>query len=647
LKEVPVFESAGLVVRVPDWWHAKRPPRPEVSVTIGGRRPSAIGLDALLDFSVELTLDGERLTEHEWAEIAQSSAGLAQIRGRWVEVDREKLEQALAHFKEAQRAARKGLAFHEAMRLLAGAGIGEPAAAPGEAPPRPEWSAVHAGDWLRKVLEDLRNPDGLAAARIGAELRAELRPYQEIGVRWLFSLATLALGGCLADDMGLGKTVQVIALLLLRKKNGAEGRTLLVVPASLIANWVSELGRFAPSLRVVVAHPSELASDPGAAPAFDGTDVVVTSYGCAGRYAFLGQEKWGAVVLDEAQAIKNPAAKQTRAVKALDARWRLALTGTPIENRLADLWSLFDFLCPGLLGSAKEFSTFVKRLERGERPDYGPLRSLLRPYILRRLKTDKSVISDLPDKTELVAYCPLTETQAALYERAVQELARELRSAEGIKRRGIVLATLLKLKQICNHPSHWLGDGEWAEAASGKFARLRELTEPIAARQEKVLVFTQFKEATAPLAALLAHVFGRAGAVLHGQTAVSRRAEIVKAFQADDGPPFFVLSLKAGGSGLNLTAASHVVHFDRWWNPAVESQATDRAFRIGQRKNVLVHKFVCKGTVEERIDRLIESKRELAAEILKGGAEAAITELSTDEILRMVALDVRGATQES
>jgi non-specific serine/threonine protein kinase len=324
----------------------------------------------------------------------------------------------------------------------------------------------------------------------------------------------------------------------------------------------------------------------------------------------------------------------------------LALTGTPVENRLGDLWSIFDFANPGLLGSAKEFTSFAKRLGERSHGSYGPLRELVRPYILRRLKTDKKVIADLPDKTEIKAFCSLSRKQAALYEQAVKELAKQIADTSGIQRRGLVLAFLMRFKQICNHPSHWLADGGWSEADSGKWARLREIAEVVAAKQEKMLVFTQFREITGPLAAFLGEVFGGSGLVLHGETAVKERQELVRRFQEDEAERFFVLSLKAGGSGLNLTAAAHVVHFDRWWNPAVENQATDRAFRIGQTKNVLVHKFVCRGTVEEKIDLLMESKRQLVTDLLEGGADLLLTEMKDDELLRLVALDIHKALQE-
>ncbi len=650
LTDVPQLEAAGIVIRAPGAWRTGKPLRPQVKATVGGKAPSLLGKDALLDFSMELTLDGERLTAAEIKKLLAGVDGLQFLRGHWVEIDRNKLSRMLDRFQAIeQSAADGGLSFAEAMRLVAGAAVTDEAAAD------PDWSRVVAGPWLADTLKGLRGPEGLAQVEPGAELKGTLRPYQQAGVRWLYLLYRLGLGACLADDMGLGKTIQVLSLLLVLKRDVHDGprTSLLVAPASLLANWASEIERFAPSLKALIAHPSAMpAAELRALDSAELADVdlVITSYSTLLRAPWMETFAWRLAVLDEAQAIKNPGAKQTRVTKKLNARSRIALTGTPVENRLSDLWSIFDFTHPGLLGSGKTFTTFTKRLTTTEH--YRPLRELVRPYILRRLKTDKSVIADLPDKTELKAYCHLSPAQAALYQRAVKDLAAQLeeQNAEknegGINRKGVVLKFLMRFKQICNHPSQWLGDAAWAEADSGKFARLREITEVIAAKQEKVLVFTQFREATAPIAAFLGGVFGREGLVLHGGTPVAKRRELVRRFQEDDLVPFFVLSLKAGGAGLNLTAASHVVHFDRWWNPAVENQATDRAFRIGQKKNVLVHKFVCQGTVEDKIDQLIESKQQLVQDVLEGGAELLLTEMSDKQLLDLVALDIHTARVE-
>ena len=648
LGDTAELERAGVVVRMPANWRTGRPPRPQVTATIGTKEPPGLDTDALLDFRMELTLDGEKLTQAEVKEMLAASNGLALLRGKWVEVDSDRLERMMDRFKDAERLASKdGLSFAKAMRMLAGANVGTDGVA-NEADPT--WSKVVAGPWLAETIKGLRSPDELAKLNPGRELHGTLRHYQDVGVRWMHLLTTLGLGACLADDMGLGKSIQVLSLLLvLRRAQGDSRRpSILVAPASLLANWAAEIERFAPSLRAVIAHSSAMASDElkSANPTrLADLDLVITSYGSLLRIPWLATTKWHLAVLDEAQAIRNPGAKQTRAAKKLVARTRIALTGTPIENRLGDLWSIFDFINPGLLGSAKEFTDYTKRLSDKPNP-YGPLRDLVRPYILRRLKTDRSVITDLPDKTEVKAFCQLSRKQAALYQEGVQALKEQLDSAEGMKRRGLVLAFLMRFKQICNHPSQWLGDGGWAEDDSGKWARLRELGEVIAAKQEKALVFTQFREVTAPLASFLGSVFGRPGLVLHGETEVKKRKDLVKRFQEDESVPFFVLSLKAGGSGLNLTSASHVIHFDRWWNPAVENQATDRAFRIGQTKNVLVHKFICRGTVEEKIDALIESKKQLANDLLQGGTELNLTELKDDELLQLVALDLNAAMKE-
>ncbi len=650
LRDVPQLESAGVVVRMPAGWRANRPPRPQVTAKVGSNKPMGLGKDALLDFRMEITLDGETMTAREIEELLAKSDGLALVRGRWVEVDRERLGRMIEHFHQVERTAEEnGLSFSEAMRMLAGADVG---ASERDGAADQEWAQVVAGPWLAETLKGLRSPEGLARIHPGAALRGELRPYQEVGVRWLYLLSKLGLGACLADDMGLGKTIQVLALLVSLKgqTDGKHQPSLLVSPASLLANWKSELERFAPGLKAIIAHPSAMPAAQLKAltsESLQAPDLVITSYGSLLRLPWLTDTSWQLVVLDEAQAIKNPEARQTRAAKSLKARSRFALTGTPIENRLGDLWSIFDFINPGLLGSAKQFTTFTKRLADRPHNPYGPLRELVRPYILRRLKTDKTVIADLPDKTEVKAFCQLSRKQAALYQQSVEELAKLLEKAEGIQRKGLVLSFLMRLKQICNHPSQWLGDGAWSEDESGKWARLREIAEVIAAKQEKALIFTQFREITDPLAAFLGSVWGRPGLVLHGETAVKKRQDLVRRFQEEESIGFFVLSLKAGGSGLNLTAASHVVHFDRWWNPAVENQATDRAFRIGQRKNVLVHKFVCKGTIEEKIDAMIEGKQQLSRELLEGNADLLLTELQDEELLKLVALDLNSALKEA
>ena len=646
LCEIALYEQAGLVVRMPDWWSARNRPRPRVSVSVGSKAPSALGMEALLDFDVGLTLDGKKLTKREIEEILASSHGLVLIKGKWVEVDRDKLSQVLDQWRDVQKQAQAGgVSFGEAMRMLSGARLDDDDEGMEDA--RPEWSEVIAGKWLSSRLDALSSPELRADVESDAGLDAELRPYQKHGVQWLQTLRGLELGGCLADDMGLGKTIQVLGVLNMSRREKDKGTDLLVVPASLVDNWRLEIERFAPQLKTLIAHPSRIPSaelKKLSKKRVAAHDAVITTYGTAMRTGWMKEYPWRHVILDEAQAIKNPGAKQTKAVKAMPAKWRLALTGTPVENRLGDLWSIFDFLNPGLLGSAKAFTGLCRSMAKSQQ-GYAPLRRLVQPYILRRLKTDKNVIADLPDKTEVTAHCLLSKRQAALYQQSVDEMKKTIEQLDGIERRGVVLAFLMRFKQICNHPSQWLGDGAYEPEDSGKLSRLRELCESIVARQDKVLVFTQFREMTEPLAGYLAGVFGRSGLVLHGGTPVKKRQGLVKSFQEDDRVPFMVLSLKAGGTGLNLTAASHVIHFDRWWNPAVENQATDRAFRIGQKNNVLVHKFVCRGTVEERIDELIASKQKLAGEVLSQGAESSLTEMSNEELISMVSLDLSSAVE--
>jgi len=617
LKDVPELEASGLTVRLPNWW--KKRVRPAVSVTIGEKRKSTFGADAVLDFNVGVALGEEQLSPDEVEELLAGGDGLVLFKGQWIEVDSEKLQEAIKHWKKLRRQAHNGeVSFIEGMRMLAGAS--PDLKHEEQADQETQWVHVTAGDSMREILAGLREPDRLDA--------------------------------CLADDMGLGKTIQTLALLLCCKNiesKQANKPSLLVIPASLLGNWRSEAQRFTPSLKLTFLHPAEtdrdridrIAECPEEMLAE--TDLAVTTYSMLTRQAWLRNVSWRLVILDEAQAIKNPSTRQTKAAKKLSAQARIALTGTPVENRVGDLWSLFDFLNPGLLGSATVFKTFIKTLQAREHDQFAPLRRLAGPYILRRMKTDRNIVADLPEKTEVSCYCRLSKSQIILYENTVQALKTTLRTADGMARRGAVLQSLMRLKQICNHPSQLNGDGRYAPVDSGKFIRVREICEEIASRQDKTLIFTQFREITEPLADYLAVVFGRAGLILHGGTQVRRRKKLIEQFQSDDGPPFFVLSLKAGGTGLNLTAASHIIHFDRWWNPAVENQATDRAFRIGQKRNVLVHKFVTTGTVEERIDALISEKQKMADGILASNSEEKLTELPDDEILRLVRLDVTRA----
>ena len=675
LSDVPVMEQAGLVVRVPNWWRARSSSRAEVRIKLGDDEPSGMGTDSLLDFSVELALGGESLTEAEQQQLLAADEGLMLLRGKWIEVDRQKLTEALAHWQQLEQQQADGIGFLQGMRMLAGATLADD-----EEEVSGAWTEVVAGDWLKETLATLRNPTDGIGVQPGKGLNANLRPYQIDGVRWLWFMTQLKLGACLADDMGLGKTIQVIDLLLqlkqgesLSKKNKKKSKStsgrqsamrpnLLIVPASLIGNWKQETTRFAPQLTMFVAHRSE--SDArtleqvanNTAQTLKGVDVVLTSYGLARKAQWIADVDWNLVILDEAQAIKNSNSAQTRAIKKIRAGCRIALTGTPVENQLGDLWSLLDFCCPGLLGNTRQFKTFLNRFKASSGGDasaaYAALRRLVQPYILRRMKTDPRIAPDLPAKTEMRVDCGLSRRQAAIYKQAVTELKTQLeqneQSAEKnkrIQRQGIVLSTMMRLKQICNHPSQVLMEDQFTEKDSGKFQQLVRICEPIRQRQEKALVFTQFQSMCEPLANFLATVFGNTGLVLHGKTPVKRRKTLVKQFQEDESIPFFVISLKAGGTGLNLTAASHVIHFDRWWNPAVENQATDRAFRIGQKRNVLVHKFVCSGTLEERIDAMLRSKQEMTDQILGQKQEGArlLTELSDEELLDFVTLDVRSS----
>lgn len=634
LREIPVYEEAGILCRIPNWWKSKSDSI-KITVSIGNKAPSHLNFDALVDFNVELSLGGEPVTVEELKKLVSEAEGLAFIKGKWIEVNREKLKETLQAYEQARRLmAHNDISIIEAMRFQLNARkfLKVP-------PEKCELEVTH-GEWLNSVIARLTRPDIIEPVSSGDDFRACLRTYQKRGLNWLHYMKTLGLGACLADDMGLGKTVQIIALLNYIRSRKKE-KTLLVVPASLIGNWVNELDKFAPSLRYYVMHPAENKNFRPEDRSFIEThEVFITTYAMLVKIEWLKEFTWDTLILDEAQAIKNPGAKQTRAVKQIKASFKVAMTGTPIENRLADLWSLFDFLNRGLLGSAKEFTDFTRQLKENH-DGYAKLKRVVSPFILRRLKTDKTVIADLPEKIEMKTYSTLTKKQVALYNSLVNELKRRLESAEnGIERKGLILSSLMKFKQICNHPDQYLGQNYFAEDESGKFARMREICETIYEKRERVLVFTQFKEITEPLKIFLESVFQRKGLVLHGETAVAKRRAIVEKFQGQEYIPFMVLSIKAGGVGLNLTAANHIIHFDRWWNPAVENQATDRAFRIGQKKNVIVHKFITKGTIEEKIDLIIEEKIKLSKEIIPDIQESWITEMDNRQLMDLFRLSI-------
>ncbi|WP_264843620.1 SNF2-related protein [Caldinitratiruptor microaerophilus] len=588
-----------------------------------------LGLSDLLDVDWEIVLGDQPLSREELHRLARLKVPLVRMRGQWVEVNPERLADALRRLERQGRT----LTVGDALRLAAGAGE----AAPG-LPVVGVDAEGAAADLLRRLsgdgtLEELPTPAGL---------RGQLRPYQVRGFSWLAFLRERGIGACLADDMGLGKTVQVIALWLHERAAGlAAGPTLLVCPTSVVGNWQRELARFAPSLRVLVHHGADRLRGEDFRAEAEAHDVVITTYALAQRDAAdLAAMTWNGIVLDEAQNIKNPATRQSQSLRALRAGYRIALTGTPVENRLGDLWSIMEFLNPGYLGSAQAFHRqFAVPIERYRDAEAAArLQRLVRPFILRRVKTDPAIIQDLPEKQELPVYVNLTPEQATLYAAVAEEMLERIAAADGIERRGLVLSALTKLKQVCNHPAHLLGDGSALPGRSGKLDRLAEMLEEVLEEGDAALVFTQFTEMGTLLQRFLRETFGQEVLFLHGGVPRAARSRMVERFQAADGPQIMVLSLKAGGVGLNLTRASHVFHFDRWWNPAVENQATDRAYRIGQHRRVMVHKLISAGTVEEKIDALIASKRELAERVV-GTGEAWLTELSDDELRGLLSLD--------
>lgn len=623
LRQTEAVEAAGILCRIPNWWK-RYASTIAMSVKMGDDRPSMLGFDTLISMKPSLTVDGIPLTQKDIEDLLNQTEGLAMLKGRWVEVDHARLRKLLEEMDEHAGE----ISLMDALRIQMGTKKQEADVGP----------LVTNGKWLSELLGNLRQPQHIRKLKTPSTLHAELRPYQKNGYVWLNYMDKLGFGACLADDMGLGKTVQVLAYLERMRKTRKNARVLLVVPASLLNNWQKEWEKFAPAMSCMVLHgqPAGILSEMAEkGEAF----LNITTYGMVPRIKALKNMNWDCIILDEAQAIKNPGTAQTRNIKKLKGRMRIAMTGTPIENELTNLWSLFDFLNKGLLGSSTEFRQFCKRLKT-QPEQYARLKAMVSPFMLRRLKTDKKIISDLPDKLETIDYTDMTKKQIVLYRKVVADMEYRIRESDGMERRGLVLATITKLKQICNHPDQYLGQDRYAAEESGKFAMLREICETIYEKRERVIVFTQYREITDYLAGFLKEIFHAGGYVLHGGTSVSARGKIVEAFQGEQYVPFIVLSVKAGGTGLNLTKANHVIHFDRWWNPAVENQATDRAFRIGQTKNVMVHKLVSRGTIEEKIDTMIESKKELADKVIGTGGEKWITELGNDELMTLFRLDL-------
>lgn len=638
LENLPEVEAAGIEPRMVNLWKSL-PPRAELQVQLeqsGDSRPNrapSLQINSLLRFFPRIVLGNDALTDEELEELLRSEDGLVRFRGEWVRVDAEKLRHLLESWRQAARMSAAGIPLLAGLRWLLGK---HPQRLPNLPPPEDSVAAV-PGKGLEEALQRLSRPS--TPPQISPQLDKILRPYQKEGVRFLCGTTEKGFGACLADDMGLGKTLQVIAWLTHLHHTGELNHTaaLVVAPASLLTNWQEEISRFAPHLNCKLLHPDTLSTAETEtlrrAPAKllqDGTHVALTTYGMATRMAeLLAPTPLPALVLDEAQAIKNAGSQRTRAIMQLQAERRIAITGTPVENNLSELRSLFEFLIPGLLGGESEFNAFIRQCGT----DYAPLRKLIRPFTLRRRKTDPDLLPDLPPKTEQAAWCNLTPEQTRLYAAEVDHLRAVMAEPDPQTRLTLVLPVLGRLKQICNHPAQYRGESYYDPMQSGKMQRLAHLARSIAAAGEACLVFTQYRTIIPALQDMLSSIFEHPGLVLHGGTPLKERQDCVNAFNTPGGPPFMILSLKAAGTGLTLTRARHVIHFDRWWNPAVENQASDRAHRIGQQQNVLIHPLICRGTIEENIHHMLTRKRELADSLLGSGLENLLDELKLEDLL--------------
>ncbi|MGM3306030.1 DEAD/DEAH box helicase [Anabaena sp. WFMT] len=603
------------------------------------QKQGRLGLQSLLNFQWQLAIGGQTISKAEFDKLVALKSPLVEINGEWVELRPQDIKTAQTFF--ASRKDQMALSLEDALRISNG---------DTQVIEKLPVVSFEASGALHELIGALTNNQAIEPLPTPANFRGQLRPYQERGAAWLAFLERWGLGACLADDMGLGKTVQFIAFLLhLKEEEALENPTLLVCPTSVLGNWEKEVNKFAPTLKVLQYHGDKRPKGKVFTEITKKHDLVITSYALIQRDIKQFQSvSWQIIVLDEAQNVKNSDSKQSQAVRQLETTFRVALTGTPVENRLQELWSILDFLNPGYLGNKQFFQRrFAMPIEKyGDTSSLMQLRSLVQPFILRRLKTDKDIIQDLPEKQEMTVFCGLSTEQAQLYQKLVDESLVEIESAEGVQRRGMILALLVKLKQICNHPSQYLKLATLAEHHSVKLQRLEEMLEEVLAEGNRALIFTQFAEWGKLLKPYLEKQLGREIFFLYGSTSKKQREEMIDRFQHDpQSPPIMILSLKAGGVGLNLTRANHVFHFDRWWNPAVENQATDRVFRIGQTRNVQVHKFVCTGTLEEKINDMIESKKQLAEQVVSAGEEW-LTEMDTDQLRNLLLLDRNAVIDE-
>ena len=646
LEAMPLLEAAGIETRMVNLWK-NRPPRVELEVQLdtaeggaGGGKADAspsVNINSLLYFYPRVVLGDYQLTDEELQQLlAMDDDGLVRFRGEWIRLDAEKLQKLMDSWRQAARMAAGGIPLLVGLRYL----LGKRHDAMPDLPPEEDGMRLALSARLALALSNLQF--GQESPDLSPALQKTLRHYQHEGVRFLLNVTEAGFGACLADDMGLGKTLQVISWLVHLSRRGilgeGKGCALIIAPASLLSNWQEELRRFAPELQVTMLHPYALGREgenylrTNPAWLMRRSHVALTTYGIATRNELLAAVEYPALVLDEAQAIKNADSQRARAVSRLRSARRVAITGTPVENSLAELRSLFEFLNPGLLGNEKEFNAMVRDMGS----DYTPLRRMVRPFMLRRLKSDPALLPELPPKTEQAAYCLLTPEQTRLYAHEVETLRAVIAEPDPKVRLTLVLPILGRLKQICNHPTQYVGEGWYDPVESGKFIRLGHLARQIARAGDCCLVFTQYRSMIEPLHEYLAEIFRAPGLMLHGGTPIGERKQLVEQFQAEGGPRFFVLSLKAAGTGLTLTRARHVIHFDRWWNPAVENQASDRAYRIGQKNPVIIHPLICRGTIEENIHNMIMRKSAMADSLLSGGLEKLLLHLSPQELLSLV-----------